>query len=81
MGDFRDEQAGHLVDDWKTAVDDMEKFFQEPDVRETAEEKVLRECLQQLKEIMRPVTDSYQNRDYKQIDRDLVYSVLDLTMV
>lgn len=81
MGDFRDEQAGHLVDDWKTAVDDMEKFFQEPDVRETAEEKVLREFLQQLKDIMRPVTDSYQNRDYKQIDRDLVYSVLDLTMV
>ena len=36
---------------------------------------------QQLKEIMRPVTDSYQNRDYKQIDRDLVYSVLDLTVV
>ena len=81
MGDFWDEQAGHLVDDWKTAVDDMEKFLQEPDVRETAEEKALREFLQQLKEIMRPVTDSYQNRDYKQIDRDLVYSVLDLTMV
>lgn len=34
--------------------------------------------LNQISDIMRPVLDSYKDRDYKQLDRNMVYAVVDM---
>ena len=64
---------------WEQALDETEKCLKaEAGGRSTA---LIQKQLEQLKQRMKIVQDAYRNRDYKQLDRDIVYSMLDMVMV
>lgn len=64
---------------WQQAQSAAESFLNgRKKDRETA---LIRERLEKLKPLMKIVQDSYRNRDFKQLDRDIVYFVLDMIVV
>lgn len=67
-----------FVHDWKTAYEKAEDYLKSPKKPEGGR---MKNFIDTLAKIMEPVLDSYKNRDYKQLDRDIVYSVLDMTIV
>lgn len=81
MGRFWDEEGRESVRKWTEALKAFERTIMEEASGGDDGNEEFRNFLEQLKDIMRPAADSYKNRDYKQIDRDLTYSVLDMTVV
>lgn len=81
MGRFWDKTGRESVRKWTETLEELERTGGENARGGDGENEEFRNFLEQLKDIMRPAADSYKNRDYKQIDRDLTYSVLDMTVV
>lgn len=81
MGRFWDETGRESVRKWIGTLKELERTDAENDHGREGGNVGFRNFLEGLGEIMRPAADSYKNRDYKQIDRDLTYSVLDMTVV
>jgi len=78
VGEKQVQQDMTLVYDWKAAYARAEDYLKS--IEKTGGGR-MKEFVDTLEKIMKPVLDSYKNRDYKQLDRDIVYSVLDMTIV
>lgn len=79
MGEHPNHQDQTCRVNWERAVKVVKDKL---DGRERSRSTVsVREQMEKLQQIMKPVQDSYRNRDFKQLDRDIVYSVLDLIVV
>ena len=81
MGRFWDETGRESVRKWTETLQELERTGGENARGGDGGNEEFRNFLEQMKDIMRPAADSCKNRDYKQIDRDLTYSVLDMTVV
>lgn len=81
MGRFWDETGRKSMQKWSKTVEELEKNVADEARGGDGGTEEFRNFLERLRDVMSPVEDSYKNRDYKQIDRDLSYSVLDMTVV
>lgn len=81
MGDFWEEECQLEAENFQTTLETAVRFLEEMPGEQEKNRENMSGFFTELREVMEPVIDSYKNRDYKQIDRDLTYSVLDLTVV
>lgn len=81
VGEKQKNQDASFSANWKQALKELELYVRQDEELHKTKDRNADCFLKKVNVLMKPVIDSYNPRDFKQFDRDIVYSVLDLIVV